>query len=646
MLDSQSRLAIILHISDLHLCRSRYFDTRRVLEPLFREVSEQSDWLPDLICCTGDIAFSGKANEYELAEAFFNELVSVAGVEKKQLYLVPGNHDVDLSKLNDRQRKVREALETLNYREFLRKSNSFFDDERSLKAFLTKFGGYQKFVGTFLGRRFDENEAYYFAEIITTKSGLRVGIVGLNSAWLFEGRGKQSEYGCQLLGVRSLQKAFEKLKSLETRRAADLKVVMFHHPIEWLWEHERSRVREFLRENADLVLQGQQDNPDQQFYDIGIGAKRALVLQEGPAYDGSHYPNRVEFIRCEVSEKKKVAEVKSITFDDKSELWVLDTATFARQKRQDSHGYFTLREAEPRQVELEFDIEAIRRFLEKTAILAGKKVVSVSGKGEGERKFIVKEGLRGVVTPADLESDKIIRARISVEYPQAVCVSEESEERRLPSDLEFFIDPLDGTINYWKGLPYYSISIACRRGNQTIVGVVYDLGRDMLYSGIRDGGIFITRSPSKRRVPIPARLPAKAVSDTSKLSQSLIITGWPYDEWREATRNLSYVGKVAKMAQDVRRLGAVSLDLCLVAIGLADGCWETGIGGLWDILAGALLVREAGGICEIFIEAETERVGVIATNGLIHRQLYDIVKNQFANYERFESFVSSTDSMV
>ena len=227
--------------------------------------------------------------------------------------------------------------------EFLDISNRIFDKKEIIQALLGKFHGYRQFSQEYLGRPFNENK-YSLIEIIHTKSGLKLGVIGLNSAWLFADRGKKFEYGHQLVGMRPLLKALHELKA---KGDVDLTIVMYHHPTEWLYEAERTTIRETLGEMADLVLEGHQDNPQQQFHDMGTGTKKALVLQEGPAYEGSHSPNRIEFIRCEISNRRKAIEVKSITFDRSNRQWVLDTQTFARHNKPDSHGHFVLWEAMP-----------------------------------------------------------------------------------------------------------------------------------------------------------------------------------------------------------------------------------------------------------------------------------------------------------
>ena len=347
-------------MSDFHFRSGREyeFDRNLVLEPLLKEIEQvayKKEWQPELVFCSGDVAFSGISEDYKLAEEWFNKLLYSIGLDRTSLLVVPGNHDIDVSKLDISHQLF---LQNINYssyeeldgklfnlepNEFLDISNGIFDRKESIQALLGKFHGYQRFSQEYLGRPFNESK-YSLTEIIYTKSGLKLGVIGLNTSWLFADRGKSSEYGHQLMGIRPLLKALNELKA---KGDVDLALVMYHHPTEWLYEAERTTIRETLGGMADLVLEGHQDNPQQQFHDMGTGTKKALVLQEGPAYDGSHYPNRVEFVQCEISNQHKAIEVKSITFDRSNRQWVLDTQTFAKHNRPDSHGYFVLWEAMP-----------------------------------------------------------------------------------------------------------------------------------------------------------------------------------------------------------------------------------------------------------------------------------------------------------
>lgn len=278
------------------------------------------------------------------------------------------------------------------------------------------------------------------------------------------------------------------------------------------------------------------------------------------------------------------------------------------------------------------DSESIRQFLVETAIAAGKEILDYS---TGVHAAIpIAEGLHGIVTEADLRSNEVLVTRLSKEYPSATVISEETRQPKSVSDLVFVVDPLDGTNNYCRQLPYYSISIACRVSGETVIGIVYDVTRNTIYSSAKGKGIRITRVENHGRTEMSP--PTTTVSKTAHLGQSIIVTGWVRGEEKEVDKQLQCERDVLRLAMDVRRFGAASLDLISVALGQVDGYYETNLGGLWDILGGALIVGEAGGACALFEKPDGSSVAAIATNGLIHESLWDMVKLQFDDYELCE----------
>ena len=368
-MDSEcSRRFTLLHVSDFHFrCGGQHeFDCDLVLGPLVEElkkIKEEGSWCPELVLCTGDIAFSGASAEYARAEAFFDNLLDAIDLERSRLFVVPGNHDVDLSKIDVAHRTIARSLSYRDHDEFreellkagsdfsrfLEIANRVFDDDEAFQGLLQKFPGYIEFTQS-LGRPFGQDR-HCFSELVQLESGLVVGIMGLNTAWLFAGKGKALEQMQQLMGMRPLLRACDAIKRQqeETKRGIDLTIVMYHHPLDWLYEGERGTIKATLGQQTDLLLEGHQDSPEQQFYEWVMPSKaevkRTVVLQEGPAYDGSHCPNRIEFVRCEIGCRRKAIEVRSIVYDRPTRKWVSDSTTFATHDREDGHGHFPLWEA-------------------------------------------------------------------------------------------------------------------------------------------------------------------------------------------------------------------------------------------------------------------------------------------------------------
>jgi myo-inositol-1(or 4)-monophosphatase len=192
------------------------------------------------------------------------------------------------------------------------------------------------------------------------------------------------------------------------------------------------------------------------------------------------------------------------------------------------------------------------------------------------------KGAIDLVTEVDHQSEEFILAEIQRLFPGHRIVSEEIG--LVPGRLgdQWYVDPLDGTVNYAHGIPFFSVSIAYAHNAVVTLGVVYDPMRDELFAAERGQG---------------ARLNGRSLraSQATELLRSLLVTGFPYDAWSTPRNNLEYYGRFAKLTQGVRRLGSAALDLSYVAAGRLDGYWELSIHP-WDVAAGGLIASEAGAI--------------------------------------------------
>lgn len=190
-----------------------------------------------------------------------------------------------------------------------------------------------------------------------------------------------------------------------------------------------------------------------------------------------------------------------------------------------------------------------------------------------------------VVTEADKASEKLIIEGIRREFPDHSILSEESGESSNPdSDWLWVIDPLDGTTNFNQGLPVYSISIALQYKGETVVGVVYAPYLGEMFHATKGGGAYLNGQPLH-------------CTENSRLSTMVTATGMPYDRDRHPDNNLDNISRVSMQVRGIRRMGSAAIDLAYTAAGYFDAYWELNL-NLWDIAAGTLLVREAGGIVE------------------------------------------------
>ncbi len=202
--------------------------------------------------------------------------------------------------------------------------------------------------------------------------------------------------------------------------------------------------------------------------------------------------------------------------------------------------------------------------------------------GEVEQLQVSLKGPGDFVSTADTKADKVLRQELSRARPDFAFLTEESGEIA-GSDHEhrWIIDPLDGTTNFLHGLPHFCISIALERAGEIVAGVILDPVKDETFWAEKGIGAYL----NDRRLRVSSR---------RQLTNALIGTGTPFGERADKARFLRQLDTVMASVADVRRLGAAALDLAYVAAGRYDGFWEYGLHP-WDVAAGLLLVREAGG---------------------------------------------------
>jgi len=218
---------------------------------------------------------------------------------------------------------------------------------------------------------------------------------------------------------------------------------------------------------------------------------------------------------------------------------------------------------------------------------------------------VSRKGRFDLITEYDVGSERLIRERLSREFPQHRIVGEENAESG-KGELVWYVDPIDGTTNFAHGHFFFAVSVALYRGSEGLAGVVHAPALGMTWKGAKGAGAFRN---DQRCV----------VSTRRHLEEALCATGFPYDRWSNPDDNRAELGLFLKRARGIRRCGAASIDLCLVADGTYDIYWEQGLNA-WDMCAGALLVLEAGGQLSTYDGRRADpRTGkLIATNGLLH----------------------------
>jgi myo-inositol-1(or 4)-monophosphatase len=227
---------------------------------------------------------------------------------------------------------------------------------------------------------------------------------------------------------------------------------------------------------------------------------------------------------------------------------------------------------------------------------------------------IDKKGANDLVTEADTESEKIIIKTILQAFPDHAVLAEESGLNQGKIDHMWIIDPLDGTTNFAHKLGLFSISIAYAVDREIILGLVLSPLTGELFTAMKGRG---------------ADLNGRAinVSNTKTVSESLLVTGFPYNFKEMRTPLATRFSSCLQASQGLRRLGSAAIDLCYVACGRFDGFWEQNLKP-WDTAAGALIAREAGAIVTDFSNHAftIDKTEILATNGHIHHEMLELLK--------------------
>ncbi len=220
--------------------------------------------------------------------------------------------------------------------------------------------------------------------------------------------------------------------------------------------------------------------------------------------------------------------------------------------------------------------------------------------GEVEQLQVSVKGPGDFVSAADIKAEKLLRAELGKARPGYGFLMEESgSEAGSDRHHRWIVDPLDGTTNFLHGVPHFAISIGLERDGEIIAGVIYEPVRDEMFWAEKGAGAF----HNDRRLRVSAR---------RHLAEALIGTGIPFLGRGDHARYLATLNAVMAATSGVRRLGVASLDLAYVAAGRFEGFWEFGLKP-WDIAAGILIVREAGG----YISDPSGGQGMLASGDVI-----------------------------
>lgn len=235
---------------------------------------------------------------------------------------------------------------------------------------------------------------------------------------------------------------------------------------------------------------------------------------------------------------------------------------------------------------------------------------------------IITKDHNSLVTYVDQTAEKKIVARLQELLPAASFITEEDTvAQESGNSLVWIIDPLDGTNNFLQKIPHFAVSIALRKDDEMVIGVVYDVMRQECFSAVKGEGAFV----DDKKI---------LVSQKDQIDDCVLATGFPYSKSMNFKPLINTLEHWMLHARGIRRFGAAALDLCFVAAGRIDCYYELKL-NIWDVAAGMLIVEEAGGRLSDYKGGNTFKEGnqVVASNGHIHQYIIDVLRRNFKTSE-------------
>lgn len=253
----------------------------------------------------------------------------------------------------------------------------------------------------------------------------------------------------------------------------------------------------------------------------------------------------------------------------------------------------------------------------KTCNIARSAGVFIAGERRGFRQTMIEyKGLHDLVSYVDREAEQRIIRALSDLLPGSGFIAEEGTNNQRGEVYNWIIDPLDGTTNFIQGIPVYSVSIALMEHDEPVLGVVYEIGQEECFYAWKDGGAWLNGNPIQ-------------VSACNDIHGALLATGFPYTNFEKLDDYLNFLKWAMRNSRGVRRIGSAAVDLAYVACGRFDAFWEYDLKP-WDVAAGVVIVKEAGGLLSAFDGTEDYIFGrnILATNP----RLESIIKEQINLY--------------
>tara|TARA_Y100000590_G_scaffold93978_1_gene106515 strand:+ start:699 stop:1487 length:789 start_codon:yes stop_codon:yes gene_type:complete len=235
--------------------------------------------------------------------------------------------------------------------------------------------------------------------------------------------------------------------------------------------------------------------------------------------------------------------------------------------------------------------------------------------GEIEKLQVSVKGPGDFVTLSDKKVEKILIEELQKARPNYSILSEEVGEIKNDEEFKWVIDPIDGTSNFLHGIPHFGISLGLENKNEIICGIIFDPIKDEIFTAEKGNGSYLNNKRMR-------------VSSRSKLEECLVVTGGPRRNAKDKELALKEYEKFSsKVNIPIRKMGSASLDMAYVAAGRFDGFWQRNL-NYWDIAAGIILVKEAGGYITDFEGSNkyVENENILVTNSKINEEMIEILK--------------------
>jgi myo-inositol-1(or 4)-monophosphatase len=259
-------------------------------------------------------------------------------------------------------------------------------------------------------------------------------------------------------------------------------------------------------------------------------------------------------------------------------------------------------------------------FLIQSAIPVIKKAGAFIA--EQRRNFdssvVEHKGFNDLVSYVDKQAEKMLVDGLESQFPEAGFITEEQTKTLHGREVEWIIDPLDGTTNFVHGVPVYCVSVGLRTDGVLSGGIVYEVNLDECFYGWKGGGVFLNGKPIK-------------TSPANKMSNALVVTGFPYTNFSRLDAYMQIFDYCMRNTHGIRRPGSAAVDLAYVASGRFEVFYEYGLNP-WDVAGGSFLVQEAGGIVTDFSGGDNFLFGkeIVAAAAGVHAEFMQEIKKRFS----------------